>query len=298
MSDILSGAIDMHVHTHPSLMDRGLDFVTAAQEADAAGMRAVVLKDHLVSTAATLGVLKSRREELLPGSKVQLISSIVLNSHSGGLDPFAVEVALEMGAKVVWLPTISARGHVDFLRQRPATSGPFARLNGMKPLEPLDIVDADDKVPVGLREIFELIRKYDAVLATGHVAPAQTLAMLPQAIEAGVERIVITHPTMAFVNYTAEQIAEAVAQGAYLEHEVGFWEPARPGGLPIESLRDLIQIYGSARTVLSTDLGNAGSAHPAAGLEGVAQALLDAKLPVADLDTLIRGNPAALLGLG
>ncbi len=296
--NVLAGAVDMHTHPHPSLMDRGFDFVTEALEAEAAGMRAVVLKDHLMSTASTLGILKSRRQELFGKElKVELIGSIVLNNHVGGLDPFATEVALEMGAKVVWLPTISARGHYEALRAAPAQRGPFARLNTMRPLEPIDIVDAEGKVVPSLMEVFELIKKHDAVLATGHVAPAQTMAMLPQARAIGLERIVVTHPTMAFVNASPEQMAEMVRQGAYLEHEAGFWEPARAGGQPIQSLIDMIDTYGAAHTVLSTDLGNAGAAHPAAGLESVATSLLEHGVSPSDLDLLIRTNPYQLLGL-
>src|SRR6266511_105543 len=62
---LLAGAVDMHCHAGPSLFNRDLDFVTAAQEADAAGMRAIVVKDHLFPSVVALAVLESRTKELV-----------------------------------------------------------------------------------------------------------------------------------------------------------------------------------------------------------------------------------------
>ena len=38
--------------------------------------------------------------------------SVTLNKVIGGINPLAVETALKLGAKVVWLPTQSAKNHL------------------------------------------------------------------------------------------------------------------------------------------------------------------------------------------
>ena len=43
---LIHGAIDLHCHSGPSIMERKLNHIEAAQEADAAGMRALAYKDH------------------------------------------------------------------------------------------------------------------------------------------------------------------------------------------------------------------------------------------------------------
>ena len=60
MESLLIGAIDMHCHAGPSLFDRDLDYVRAAEEGKAAGMRALVIKDHLMPSAVELSILKTR----------------------------------------------------------------------------------------------------------------------------------------------------------------------------------------------------------------------------------------------
>jgi len=47
----LTGAVDIHVHGLPDDRPRSLDAVEAAQQAQASGMRAIVLKNHYESTA-------------------------------------------------------------------------------------------------------------------------------------------------------------------------------------------------------------------------------------------------------
>ena len=43
---------------------------------------------------------------------MQILGSVTLNDAVGGLNPFAVEAALDLGARVIWMPTISAQNHI------------------------------------------------------------------------------------------------------------------------------------------------------------------------------------------
>src|SRR3990172_7366447 len=103
---LLRGAIDLHAHSWPefSLKVRGrVDDLEWAHLAQAAGMRAFVMKSHVFPTVAQAYLIS----QTVPGIKV--FGSITLNVNVGGLSPFAVEVAGEMGAKIVWMPTWSSK---------------------------------------------------------------------------------------------------------------------------------------------------------------------------------------------
>lgn len=294
METLLTGAIDMHCHAGPSLFDRDLDYVRAAEEAQEAGMRALVIKDHLMPSAVELAIVQSRRPELLARAPdVDLIGSICLNNHVGGFNPWALEVALELGAKVVWFPTVSAQRHIE--RHHGSLFGNLTSRD-LRMARPVQVLDEWGKVVPEAIECLELIAKYDAVLATGHMQAEHILAVLPVARERGVERIVITHPTL-FVDADSEQRTAMINQGAFLEHEVGMYKAGRPTArLETSELIALVKEHGAEHTVLSSDLGQVNSPHPAAGLQSTARALIEAGISDSDVEKLFVRNAAQLLG--
>ena len=50
-SRLLQGCCDIHLHVAPSLIPRSADIVTVARQAEAAGYRAIVIKDCLLYTS-------------------------------------------------------------------------------------------------------------------------------------------------------------------------------------------------------------------------------------------------------
>ena len=294
MESLLIGAIDMHCHAGPSLFDRDLDYVRAAEEGEAAGMRALVIKDHLMPSAVELSILKTRAPEMLTKAPtVDLIGSICLNNHVGGFNPWALEVALELGAKVVWFPTVSSQRHIE--RHQGSLFGTLTTKQ-LRAGMPIDVLDESGKVVPEAIECLELIAKYDAVLATGHMQADHSLAVLPVARERGVNRIVITHPTL-FVDADSEQRTAMINQGAYLEHEVGMYKAGRPTArLETSELISLVTEHGAEHTILSSDLGQINATHPADGLQSTAQALLEAGISENDVEMLFARNASQLLG--
>ena len=111
--ELVRGSIDLHVHSAPSIFERRADDIAVLTEASAAGMRAVVLKNHEVETAARVQLLPEGE----PG-QARAYGSIVLNHPVGGTNPAAAEVSLKLGGRVVWLPTISAKQHIDYFKKQ------------------------------------------------------------------------------------------------------------------------------------------------------------------------------------
>ena len=99
--NVIDGMVDFHVHSAPSLAPRHSHDPHTLEEARAAGVAKFVLKAHEGSSAERAALLGD-----------EVVGGIVLNSPVGGANPDAVAVAAALGARVVWLPTISSPAHI------------------------------------------------------------------------------------------------------------------------------------------------------------------------------------------
>jgi hypothetical protein len=272
----LEGVIDVHVHSAPDSRARGLDAFEAARMAQRMGMRAVVMKNHYTATASLAYLVG----QVVPD--VQFFGGIALNNTVSGVNPAAVEhMALTTGGlgKVVWLPTFDSEHN-----HRTVAPNPL-HVPVMRDGEPL---------PEVLR-VFELIARYDLSLATGHSSAEESLALIPIAQAAGVERIIVTHPESALVNMPLELQRRAAALGAWLEYPIGVALP--PNEMSFEAFTSRIREVGPEHVILSTDLGQVMRPTPADGLLGYLNRMREAGFTEAELDRMTKRNPAAFLGL-
>jgi len=269
----LDGVIDFHVHAGPDSRPRSVSDLEIARIAKRAGMRGLVLKNHFTMTADRAWIAMQE----VPG--LEIFGGVALNHAVGGLNAEAVRqmVAFSGGrGKVVWLPTFDA----EFWMTRAGDPGAFIS------------VARDGRLVPELGAIFDLIAEHDLVLALGHSSPEEVLLMIPEAKRRGVGRIVVTHglgqgPTDA-------QVAEMVAQGAVVEL---VWMSAMNDAATLDSYVAAIRRHGAAGFLLSSDLGQAGNPLHTDGLVAFMAALGRAGISDADIDTMIRANPARLLGL-
>ncbi len=110
-----AGVIDMHVHPAPDVFGRALTDIEMVTVARRKGMRGLVLKNHVVTTADRAATAM----EAVPG--IEVWGGIVLNNSVGGVNPAAVEWMHRMSGgrgKVVWLPTFDSDKHVKTLVDR------------------------------------------------------------------------------------------------------------------------------------------------------------------------------------
>src|SRR5918993_1811806 len=108
-ASMVSGAIDIHVHTLPDDRPRALDAVQAARQARERGMRAIVLKNHYESTAGLTYMVRT----LVPDFDV--FGGIDLNLTVGGINPAAVEHMTRVTGgfgRILWMPTFDAENQV------------------------------------------------------------------------------------------------------------------------------------------------------------------------------------------
>jgi len=84
-SHLLTGTIDIHVHSDPDDRPRSIDAIDVTKLAHARGMRAVVLKNHYDPTSGLAYVVRKE----VPG--IEVFGGIDLNLTVGGMNPAAVE---------------------------------------------------------------------------------------------------------------------------------------------------------------------------------------------------------------
>ncbi len=274
---LLRGAIDLHVHFGPDAhLQRSVDALEAAEQAAAAGMRALVLKSHDFPTAPVANVV----DRVVQG--VRVFGGLTLDRQMGGLNPSAVEVSAKLGARIVWMPTLSsANDHAKLGFPGPGIS----------------ILEGGALRPE-LQEIFALAKAHDIVLASGHVSVPEIHALLRGARAAGVGKLLITHAleTLAGPTLTIDDLHDFVRAGAQIELSY-----LTCGGAlatePPEKIAAAIRAVGPAHCVLSTDYGQKKNVVPVEGFRRFFCDLLACGISAADIELMACRNPAALLGL-
>ena len=102
----LNGFYDLHIHSAPAPFVRIGDSADIARWCAEAGMAGIVIKSHFESTVSKAYHARLAVRDAFP--EFQVFSGIALNRGVGGVNPGAVELALQQGAKIVWLPTLDA----------------------------------------------------------------------------------------------------------------------------------------------------------------------------------------------
>src|SRR5437763_1881958 len=170
-----AGTIDFHVHSHPDVFGRNMDDMDVATLAKAKGMRGIVLRNHVTTTADRAALVM----KVVPG--IEVWGGIVLNNSVGGINPAAVEWMHRMyggRGKLVWLPTFDSDKHVKTLVNKDG-SGIVVAPNG--------------QVTPQVEEILKIIARENLVLATGHIHPEEVVAVVKKARELGVKNMIVTH---------------------------------------------------------------------------------------------------------
>jgi hypothetical protein len=283
LDDLLRGSIDMHLHPGPDVFPCRLDALEAARQARQAGMRAIVIKNHSYPTTPLAVILK----QLVP--EVGIIGSICLDYEVGGLNADALEKHAQMGARVVWMPTFSSRNSRAKMRKL------GIKLEG----EGFSILDSDGKLVPEVHKVLEIIKDNRMVLASGHMSPVETVALVERAHRIGIDKVVITHPLdVEFIedSHTLEELQRLAAMGAFIEQTFVTMLPTEFCHDP--KLRsEAIRAIGVEHCIMSTDLGQYWNLPPAEGMRFFMATLLRVGISEQEIEVMAKRNPARLLDL-
>jgi hypothetical protein len=284
--ELIEGSIDFHIHTGPDVFPRLVNDIEAATQAKAAKMKAILLKNHVTGTG-------DRAEIASRVVDFPVFGGIALNLPVGGVNPQAVEMALRMGAKEVWMPTIHAEHYQKAVDNVPM----FAKLlkSGIKGI---NLLQPDGSLKNEVRDVLALIAQYDGILATGHISIQEAMALVPEAKKMGIKKIVVTHPLSPMENYSISDMKQILARGAtMLEHVVNDITHQMKNPIPASKIADAIKALGPETAIMSTDSGQVINPAPVCSMENFIREMLDHGIPEKDIVLMTRDNPAGMLGI-
>ena len=290
--EALAGAYDLQVHVAPDVIERRIDDLDLAKEFLAHGMRGFVLKSHYFPTAERAKVVS----KAVPG--IQAYGAIALNHSIGGLNPVAVELAGRSGNKIVWMPTVDAANETAGRPDGTKTKLPFwAKIQlelaatGINP-PPMTVLDEAGNVTGAARTCLELIKKYDMILATGHLGKKEILGLVKTAQEIGLRKVVVTHAEFPSQNLSPQEQVELAELGAIIEH---CFTTMHTGKSSWEGMFEATRKVGIRRSMMSTDLGQTINPGVAEGYAMFAQKMLDAGFTVEEIGHMAATIPASLV---
>jgi len=290
--ELLKGAIEIHVHSGPDLLPRLLDHAELVRMAKDAGYRAIVLKSQNMGTADRVPFIRM----LVPD--IDVFGSVTLNYSVGGINPFAVNAALGFGAKIVWMPTIDARHHMSYfggLGQFGSSIKAEKKLPEFyKKAKGLTVLSDDGKLLPEVRDILDLIAASKTVLGLGHLSLKEMMTLAKGCQEAGLKKMFIDHPDLAFTKVPLEAQIELTKMGVKMNYVAAEVSPRFYCISPKEIVNNMRQV-GINNSLISTDVGTPTNPNPIEMMRSYVQILLDEGLTFGDVKTMLQENPAALL---
>jgi len=317
--ELLHGAIDIHVHAGPHLISspRRVDPFEAAEEARAAGMRAIVYMDVFSESCGTAWLVQRQVPD------IEVYGGIILNSCYGGIDPRAVKTALHYGAGAKFVQFGTHTTHFMASREARMKDGKPVLLKDLYPKFMEEEFSRAIRIPLDsvtpeIDEILSLISQHPGVyLNTGHVSGEEAMRLVDLAATYGIERVVIAEHALAELSVEEQKIA--AKKGAFLEHSVAQYIGA--GAIPrthyyveadymydvvldvakhrpnLRGLGDQIREIGPAHFIISSDYGIRALPSPVEGMRMGVACLLDMNFSSEDILTMMCTNPAKLLSL-
>lgn len=244
IKEFLVGAYDLHTHPHPSHVKRDLNDFQLLEEASNANMGGVMIKNHYESTGARALLMNSSGQY-----KTKAYGGVALNWPVGGLNPYAVESALNLGSSIVWMPTRDSYNcllHGDM-------EGDFFKRPGIK------ILDENEKLLPVINDIFDIVLKYNGCLATGHISPEESIILCKEGRKKQV-KMILTHPEWERTIIPKNIQKEMAKLGVKIEK---CWYNIMEKNCTEEYMMETIKYIGTEHIYLSTDRGQVGRPHPA-----------------------------------
>ena len=204
----LAQAWDIHVHATPSLFERKTDSLALVKQCIAHEMAGIVLKFHHGSSIEIAHALNC--------VQLKVYGGIVLNHFVGGLNTYAVDSAIALGAKIIWLPTMHAQAHYDCH----CTKGQQARKSKLQRAvtEYLTCIDSDGELVTEVKEILELLDNSQTSLASGHISYQEILAIIQYIDKHKLNvNFLLNHVFYRIPDLTIAQLKQCIRPWVYFE---------------------------------------------------------------------------------
>jgi len=284
----LENAVDLHIHSNPSLFTRAGSDIDIARHAAENKLSAILLKNHFESTVGRAYLTNQVVED------ITVCGGLVLNRFSGGIEPVAVETSINLGAKQIWMPTIDALGHIQAFGH---AGGYGYQESGTRiPHEAITILDAAGEISEETKVVVQLVQQHNVMLGTGHLSRKEIFKLAEFCCAEKFDRLVITHPYFNPPKLDPADQVQLAQMGAMIELCGGNLYPI-PGTAKLSDYLESVAKVGVQSLVLSSDAGQPRKSTPAEVRRVFAQCLREKGTTQAEIDIMTKTNPAKLLGL-
>ena len=318
--DLLRGAIDIHVHAGPHIFSspRRVDPFQAAQQAQAAGMRAIVYMDVFEMSNGTAWLVNRAVPDF------RTYGGLILNTVYGGMNPRAVKTALYYGDGAKYISFGAHSTYFQAMREGRIVDGRFVPLSELYPKFKREELDRCIRIPVDekpgpeLDEILHLIADHPHVyLNTGHVSVPEAMRLVDLAQEYGIEKVLVASSVTKIASMA--ELRRMADQGAFIEYTLAAYTHTTPipkthyyvereyvsidegmsegPGGGVRTVAEQIDALGPEHCIIATDLGVYTLPEPVEGLREFIACLLDLGITPEAIRTLVSTNPARLLGM-
>jgi hypothetical protein len=284
----LSGAVDIHIHSNPSLFTRIGSDMAIARHAAQNGLAAIVLKNHFESTVGRAFLT----DEAIADTHV--FGGLVLNHFTGGLNPVAVEHAIRLGAKQIWMPTTDALGHAKTFGH--AGGYGYQESNTKIAREGITVLDARGELTAEAQAIVDLVAEADIMLGTAHLSRNEIFVLAAFAQKQGLKKLIVTHPYFDPPKLSVQDQVRLAGLGATIELCGGNLYPI-PGVATLSDYLNTISQVDVSALIISSDSGQPRKSMPAEVLRVFTQCLMDKGITQAKIDLMVKTNPARMLDL-
>lgn len=285
---LLEDAVELHVHSSPSIFPRKQTDWELIQDAKNAKMAGIVLKSHESQTVDRAAVIQEKERS------INIFGGLVCNHFTGGLSPTAVDTAIRLGAKVIWMPTISTEEHQRYFKNKKTRL--FNSKKKLTHAYDLNILDENKKLLDEVHEILSLIAEANIVLATGHLSAEEVNVLVDAAIEQKVEKILIQHVDLGIAPIPFEQQQELAKKGCILEKcYLACGEDFN--SISKKEIAESINKIGANSCVMVTDYGQAHNIAPIRALSNFVEDMLNEGVSESNIRKMIVENPKQLLDM-
>lgn len=276
IKEFVEGSYDLHVHSAPSHVKRTIDDIDLIKKASTYKMAGVLIKNHYEPTSGRTELINTHFNFF-----TKAYGGVVLNSTVGGINPYACESALKMGAKIVWLPTRDAENSLRYGNMK----GDFFNREG------ISVVDEKGKLIKSFKEVVEVVKKYDATLATGHISLEESLKVCDYAIKKNV-KVVLTHPDWNRTKIPIDIQIDLGKKGVFIEK---VWANLDDGDCSADEFLNVMNQLDFNNTFITTDRGYYTKKPPFESLVDCIEFLIEKGVDGRNIEKILKITPKIIV---
>lgn len=276
IKEFVEGSYDLHVHSAPSHVKRTIDDIDLIKKASTYKMAGVLIKNHYEPTSGRSELINTHFNFF-----TKAYGGVVLNSTVGGINPYACESALKMGAKIVWLPTRDAENSLRYGNMK----GDFFNREG------ISVFDEKGKLIKSFKEVVEVVKKYDATLATGHISLEESLKVCDYAIKKNV-KVVLTHPDWNRTKIPIDIQIDLGKKGVFIEK---VWANLDDGDCSADEFLNVMNQLDFNNTFITTDRGYHTKKPPFESLVDCIEFLIEKGVDGRNIEKILKITPKIIV---